>query len=216
LVNEVIVDWQAESPWQVEKGAYDDAVRLWLTAAHQAETDEEFLRRACQDARGTTPTTVEVEYFKADKDPRKREKLLDSLLKDPAVAKKVGEGWKDRMLQRKINANDAELFLGQRRQALKAWHWVYRASAKPNRFDSLLDQLLGGKRTDEQILEGLSLAVLGRLPTESEKQLALANVSRQQDKRAAWREVLHTLAGTSEAKQHADELQRRTAKPVKK
>lgn len=193
---------------------------VWLDVAHRTETDEEFLRRACQEARGIGPTTIELEYFKADKDAKKRSKLLDSLLHDPAVAKKVGEGWKERMLHRKVNANAERVLLLQEPWQVQFRYELlgrtYRWHAQPNRFGNLLDQLLDGKRTNEQILEALSLAALGRLPTESEKQLALASVSKQEDKRAAWFEVLTSLAGTSEAKQHADELKRRGTPPAKK
>ena len=45
------------------------------------------------------PTRLELEYFKADNAPKKREKLLDMLLKDPTLAKKLGDGWKQKMLQ---------------------------------------------------------------------------------------------------------------------
>jgi hypothetical protein len=44
-------------------------------------------QRGFQEARGSKPTHLEIEYFKADKDPKKRDKLLDMFLKDPAVAK---------------------------------------------------------------------------------------------------------------------------------
>ena len=40
-------------------------------------TDLEFLRRVSQDVRGIAPTKVEENYFLADKDPKKREKLLE-------------------------------------------------------------------------------------------------------------------------------------------
>ena len=37
-----------------------------------------------QSARGSAPTALEEKYFAEDKDSKKREKLLDLLLKDPA------------------------------------------------------------------------------------------------------------------------------------
>jgi len=61
--------------------------------------DLNFLNRVSQDARGTPPTLLEVEYFKADKDPKKNEKLLDLFLKDPALARKLGDSWKKKMLE---------------------------------------------------------------------------------------------------------------------
>ena len=39
------------------------------------------MRRASLDLRGTLPTVVEQNYFAADKDPKKREKLLSLFAK---------------------------------------------------------------------------------------------------------------------------------------
>ena len=44
-------------------------------------------------------TSLEQKYFAEDKDAKKREKLLDSLLKEPGVAKKLGDDWKRKMLE---------------------------------------------------------------------------------------------------------------------
>lgn len=64
-----------------------------------ADSDAEFLKRVIQSARGSAPTELEEKYFAEDKDPKKREKLLDLLLKDPAVAKKLGDEWRKKMLE---------------------------------------------------------------------------------------------------------------------
>ncbi|MFM8274892.1 MAG: DUF1549 domain-containing protein [Gemmata sp.] len=45
--------------------------------------DAEFVRRACLDACGVLPSVAEVTAFVADSDPRKREKLVDALLRRP-------------------------------------------------------------------------------------------------------------------------------------
>jgi hypothetical protein len=189
-------------------------------------SDESFLRRAVLDARGTLPTTLEIEYFKADKDPKKRDKLLDLLLKDPEVAKKLGDGWKQRMRQ-----GWAQPFIinqpydtwwrsiGSRANKNIVWPPYYvpptQATAPTDHFDKLLDQLLSEKRADGQVLDALSTATIGRLPTESERKLVLSGVSKQADKRTAWKEVIGTFTSTAEAKQHADELKKRST-PEKK
>ncbi|MCS7191369.1 MAG: DUF1553 domain-containing protein [Armatimonadetes bacterium] len=46
-------------------------------------SDEEFIRRVYLDAIGTLPTPDEVRQFLSDKDPKKREKLIDALLQRP-------------------------------------------------------------------------------------------------------------------------------------
>ena len=171
------------------------------------DSDESFLRKACREARGSAPTHLEMEYFKADKDPKKRDKLLDLLIKDPAVAKKLGDGWKQKMLQ----AEEKNVRLTTKTQFRVSVIDYDRLAAKPTvpeRLVQLLDRLLKDKRSDDQVLEALALATLGRLPTESEKKLVIDSVAKQQDKAAAWRDVLKTFAGTNEAKQYADELNR--------
>ena len=77
-------------------GWYFQSTAVWDYDA--VESDAAFLQRAIQAARGTAPTALEQKYFTEDKDPKKREKLLDLLLKDPAVAKKLGDRWKKTML----------------------------------------------------------------------------------------------------------------------
>jgi hypothetical protein len=62
-------------------------------------SDVEFLKKVLHDVRGTPPTMLEEKYFSEDKEPKKREKLLDTLLKDPTVAKKLGDDWKKKMLE---------------------------------------------------------------------------------------------------------------------
>ncbi len=46
-------------------------------------SDAEFLRRVCLDLTGTLPPPARVRQFIASKDPRKREKLVDSLIGSP-------------------------------------------------------------------------------------------------------------------------------------
>jgi hypothetical protein len=58
-------------------------------------SDGEFLRRASLDITGTLPTVAEVEKFLADRDPGKREKLIDELLDRPAHASYFALKWAD-------------------------------------------------------------------------------------------------------------------------
>ena len=46
-------------------------------------SDIEFLRRACLDLTGTLPPPARVREFAVSQDPRKRERLIDALLKSP-------------------------------------------------------------------------------------------------------------------------------------
>ncbi|HSQ57402.1 MAG TPA: DUF1549 domain-containing protein, partial [Gemmata sp.] len=82
--------------WDVKDGK----TALWTQATKSLgrESDADFLNRAVKAARGREPSALEKKYFTEDKDPKKREKLLDALLKEPEVQKKLGDDFKKRML----------------------------------------------------------------------------------------------------------------------
>jgi hypothetical protein len=56
-------------------------------------TDAEFMRRAYLDIVGQIPAIDEAEAFLADKSPNKREKLVDSLVKDERYAEHWADVW---------------------------------------------------------------------------------------------------------------------------
>ncbi len=58
-------------------------------------TDDEFLRRAYLDATGLLPTPDKVREFVADKDPQKRDKLIDSLIGTDEFADQWAWFWGD-------------------------------------------------------------------------------------------------------------------------
>lgn len=57
--------------------------------------DHVFLRRAYLDAIGILPTSDETQAFLTDTDPKKREKLIDSLLARPEFAEYWAQKWSD-------------------------------------------------------------------------------------------------------------------------
>jgi RNA polymerase sigma factor (sigma-70 family) len=186
---------------------------LWTYQA-RIPTDEDFLRRVCQDAFGRSPTDLERQYFLADTNPDRRTRLVDLVLKDPAVARRVGSEWKQKVLESgEFVVEPGLVYPGF--FSLDLDRSILRSANRepvPARLESLLQALLDGKRADEAVLDTLSAATLGRLPTESERKLALAAVGRAADKSTAWREVLAALAGTEEARKHAAGLQPDPAK----
>lgn len=207
-----------------------------------SDSDAEFLKRVLTDVRGSGPTALETKYFTEDKDPKKREKLLDTLLKDPAVQKKLGEAWKAKMLAPKTTTAVADYGLdrfititdGKTKDVvlprviatpakpvqppmvvkpLPPQPGVKVIEAKPltpaktvegmvdvvitrhpDKFDKLVDALIAAKKDDAAILEAITLAALGRLPTDVEKKLA-AGVGKAADRKAAWVGVARALAG---------------------
>ena len=276
-------------------------VRVWDTVVAK-DTDAAFLRRAVTEARGTPPTALEERYFATDPDPRKREKLLDALLSDPAALGRVGRAWKQRMLappaapQRlSVPYNpqgtaDFDLILphpGAQPKGAKDALLQYRTvqpkgTVDPNlpyllvqpkggktevvplppakdvlapkglielvdppatrdgapkargelltqppgkdlikervvtppatvtkaatarlvavsadRWSRLVTDLISVGKTDEQILEALTLAAAGRLPTDVEKRLTLATLPTSGDRAATWAAVARALAGST-------------------
>ncbi len=65
----------------------DDLVFAKLRRLHirpsERSTDEEFLRRICLDLTGTLPPPRRVREFLASRDPRKRDRLIETLLESP-------------------------------------------------------------------------------------------------------------------------------------
>jgi hypothetical protein len=64
------------------------------------------------------------------------------------------------------------------------------------------------KRSDEQVMEALTLATLGRFPNETERKLLLEGMRRKKDRREAFADVLYLLLNTREFKEHVEELNR--------
>jgi hypothetical protein len=247
-------------------------VVTWATVAGTPDSDAAFLRRAVTEARGTPPTAIEERYFAADADPKKREKLLDALLADPAAARRVGEAWKQRMLAPavrsqllvapvptppggatnpanpnlygvpKSGANVPYLNVQPKIDPAALLFYYHSQDAVPvpkggnppvlkvvplpappippippaavvppgatagavrltaaapaaDRWQRLVGELIAVGKTDEQVLEALTLAAAGRLPTDIEKRLTLATIPAAGDRAAAWAAVARALAG---------------------
>jgi hypothetical protein len=184
---------------------------LDVTAA--VPSDAEFLRRVMLDLTGTPPTTVEQNYFAADTDPKKREKLLGILLgkSDKATGrdKLVNELLADPEVQKRwAELQQQRIYAEHLKSAREAW--VKKKSA--DRLDRLLADLLERKKSDEQVLNALCLATMARYPTETEQRLILEAVKAQKDRATAWQGVLRALAAAEEAKAYAAELGQRGGK----
>jgi len=60
-----------------------DKLRLFNIIPSDLSSDSEFLRRLCLDLTGTLPPPERVREFLASKDPKKRERLIETLLESP-------------------------------------------------------------------------------------------------------------------------------------
>jgi RNA polymerase sigma factor (sigma-70 family) len=183
------------------------------------DTDAAFLRRVLKEAYGVAPTALELKYFAEDKDPKKREKIVDIVLKDPAVAKKMGVDGRATLLgEPTARPKSVVEYVPMTRTVpyatsdgpknrLETYYVARSKAADP--FARLLDHVLDGKRTDEQVADAVCLATVGRYPTEAEQKMMLAAAAGAADRRGGWKKVLETLAATTEAQAHADSLKKK-------
>jgi hypothetical protein len=102
-------------------------------------SDGEFLRRVTLDLTGTVPTAAEAQAFLADRDPKKREKLIDRLLASPGYARRMSQVF--------------DVLLNERRADSKvpraAWEDYLRAAFAENRpYDAFARELLAADGVD--------------------------------------------------------------------
>ena len=101
--------------------------------------DSEFLRRACIDITGTLPTGAEAEKFLADKDPKKRERLIDTLLDCPAYASYFALKWGDVLR----NRQKGMVGVGGGAARTTALHnWIRDGLAKNKPYDQFVREIL--------------------------------------------------------------------------
>jgi hypothetical protein len=60
-----------------------EKLRRFQIVPSEIASDSEFLRRVCLDLTGTLPPPARVREFRASRDPRKREKVIDALIASP-------------------------------------------------------------------------------------------------------------------------------------
>lgn len=113
--------------------------RLNIVPSKRA-TDLEFLRRVTIDTIGRIPTEEEVRKFAKDKDPKKREKKIDELLKDPMHAAL----WATRFCDITSNKTDALENPRQMQPKLsQMWHdWFRERIFKNQPYDEIVRDVL--------------------------------------------------------------------------
>jgi hypothetical protein len=87
-------EWKFEEKTVVDKFTTKKWQELGLVPSELC-TDEIFIRRVFLDVTGSIPTPKEVTAFVADKDPAKRDKLIDQLLESPEYAYYFANKWAD-------------------------------------------------------------------------------------------------------------------------
>jgi hypothetical protein len=97
--------------------------------------DATFLRRVSIDIAGTTPTEREVTAFLADRDPAKRDKLIDRLLDSPAYADNFANKWNLILRNKKRTPTDTE-------GTYEFYQWIWSSLNENKPFDHFVRELL--------------------------------------------------------------------------
>jgi hypothetical protein len=223
------IDTNRNLVWTADEKGVNQPAELTFSVA-LADSDAAFLTRALTETRGSGPTALELKYFGEDKDPGKREKLLDALLKEPAVQKKLGDGWKAKMLAAppadqlffynlptdgQVKRYSLLLSEPKLNLATPAVPAAPKPPAPvPDKLEKLVGELLAAQKSDEAVLEAVTLATLGRLPTDAERRVAVAAAGTAADRKAAWVAVARALAATEPKAADGVKLRLRVEPPV--
>ena len=104
-----------------------------------AAPDEIFVRRVYLDITGTLPTPAQVKAFLDDKDPAKRDKLIDALVETPEYSFYFANRWADVLRVKRGNNNQTN-----RIYATFAFHdWIRQSIAQDKPYDQFVREILG-------------------------------------------------------------------------
>jgi hypothetical protein len=99
--------------------------------------DEQFIRRVCIDLTATLPTPAQVLAFVEDKDPHKRDKLVDRLLDSEEYSYYFANKWADILRVKRRGQPD-------RARGTFAFHnWIRTAIARDKPYDEFARAILG-------------------------------------------------------------------------
>ena len=100
-------------------------------------SDEQFIRRVSIDLTATLPTPAQVQAFVADKDPHKRDKLVDALLESPEYSYYFANKWADILRVKRRNQP-------ARARGTFAFHdWIRDSVASDKPYDEFARGILG-------------------------------------------------------------------------
>jgi hypothetical protein len=107
-------------------------------------SDEQFIRRVSLDITGTLPTPEQVTAFVNDKDPKKREKLVDKLLESPAYHYYFANKWADILRVKRRGQPD-------RAEGTFAFHnWILEAVAQDMPYSEFARAILAASGDEER------------------------------------------------------------------
>lgn len=141
-------------------------------------SDTVFLRRVYLDVIGTLPTVDEAKAFLADKDPNKRDKLIDALLERPEFADFWAMKWCD-LLRVK-----AEFPINLWPNAAQAYHrWIHHAVKTNMPYDKFVRELLTSSGSNFRVAQvNFYRALQSRDPKGVSRAVALTFMGSRVDK----------------------------------
>jgi hypothetical protein len=99
-------------------------------------SDEQFIRRVSLDITGTLPTPEKIKAFLADKDAKKRDKLVDALLETPEYSYYFANRWAD--VLRVKRGNQANRAFG----TFSFHNWIRESIARDKPYDQFVREIL--------------------------------------------------------------------------
>jgi hypothetical protein len=122
---QTVVDQHAAAKW-----------RELNIAPSEASSDEQFIRRVYLDVTGTTPTPTEIRAFLADKDPARRDKLVDRLVETPEYSYFFANKWADVLRVKRRNQPG-------RASGTFAFHtWIRESIAADKPYDEFVREII--------------------------------------------------------------------------
>ena len=113
-------------------------LRNFSILSSQLSSDEEFLRRVCLDVAGALPPSQRTREFLADRDPRKRDRLIEVLLNSPQYV----DYWTllfGNVLRVSFNTTSDE------NRTQEYWDWARRSLAENKPYDQMARERLAAK-----------------------------------------------------------------------
>lgn len=104
--------------------------------------DANFLRRLHLDLAGVIPAVSDVQDFLSDDNPHKRRELIDRLLVSPGHTTHLADVWRDLMLPRTFDPQQAAGLIGLQ-------NWLRRQFVENRRYDRIVADLLVATGGDE-------------------------------------------------------------------
>jgi hypothetical protein len=129
-------DWQFKPQTLVDDLTATKWKQLGLVPSELC-SDEQFIRRLSIDLTGTLPTPAQVNAFVADKDPSKRDKLVDFLLDSAEYSYFFANKWADILRVKRRNEP------GRAKGTFAFHNWIRNAVAEDMPYDEFARAILG-------------------------------------------------------------------------